>query len=183
MAQPCAQEFRKKLLSLNKNYAIITGDLDYISAVHSFSMMSQAFGRLFASKPSHPPGLQASQVPSTMEAVGRKTNDQKACFSKVFRWHLPDGQTEAPATVEIVGTFTQWEKVPFQRDSGAGAWHLTLNTIPAHKTHHYMLLVDGKPVQDKNSDGMAVPKGPDEERFQLMTLRGPRVFMLFAQTK
>ena len=85
--------------------------------------------------------------------------------------------------VEIVGSFTKWEKVPLTRDGELDAWHVTLHQIPAHQTHHYMLLVDGKPAQDKNCDGLAIAHGPQEEQYALMTGRGPRVFMLFAQTK
>jgi hypothetical protein len=46
-----------------------------------------------------------------------------------------------------------------------------------------MLLVNGEPAHDKNCDGLAVPQSAEEERYQLMTARGPRVFLLFAQTK
>jgi hypothetical protein len=46
-----------------------------------------------------------------------------------------------------------------------------------------MLLVDGQPAHDRNSDGLAVPHGPQEKHYQFMTSRGPRLFMLFAQTK
>ncbi len=106
-----------------------------------------------------------------------------ASYSKVFRWRLPDGQTESPQTVEIVGSFNGWQKVPLLRDGALDAWHITLHNIPAHQTHHYMLLVDGKPTQDKNCDGMAIPHGPEEEQFTTQTARGPRVCMLFAQTK
>jgi len=104
-------------------------------------------------------------------------------YSKVFRWRLPDGQTHAPGSVELVGSFTQWQKVPLKRDSEVDAWHVTVHHIPGNRTHHYMLLVDGKPVQDKDADGMAVPHGPQEEQYQLMTSRGGRVFLLYAQTK
>jgi hypothetical protein len=58
-----------------------------------------------------------------------------------------------------------------------------IHHIPGNRTHHYMLLVDGKPVDDQNADGMAVPHGAQEEQYQLMTARGGRVFMLYAQTK
>jgi hypothetical protein len=111
------------------------------------------------------------------DGVGRPT------FSKVFRWRLPDGQTEAPKSVEIVGSFSHWQKTPLTRDSVLDAWHVTFHHIPGHRTHHYMLLVNGKPSLDKNCDGLAVPHGADEERFALTTERGPRVMMLFAQTK
>jgi hypothetical protein len=104
-------------------------------------------------------------------------------YSKVFRWNLPDGQTAAPGSVEIVGSFTGWEKVPLTRDHKHSAWQVTLDQIPAHQTHHYVLLVDGKPAQDKNCDGLAIAHGAQEERYALSTHRGPRVCMLFAQTK
>jgi hypothetical protein len=113
----------------------------------------------------------------------RDQADRRTAYSKVFRWRLPDGQTHAPASVEVVGSFTHWQKVPLHRDSVLDAWHATLHHIEGNRTHHYMLLVDGKPVYDKNCDGLAVPHGHQEEQFQLMTDKGPRVFMLFAQTK
>jgi hypothetical protein len=46
-----------------------------------------------------------------------------------------------------------------------------------------MLLADGKPVEDGHSDGMAIPAGAQELQFAIATARGPRVFMLFSQTK
>lgn len=104
-------------------------------------------------------------------------------YSKVFRWRLPDGQTEEPSTVEIIGSFSHWQRIPLKRDSVLDAWHTTIHHIPGNKTHHYMLLVDGKPAYDKNCDGLAVPHGPQEEQYQLQTDKGPRVFMMFAQTK
>ncbi|MGN6552926.1 MAG: glycogen-binding domain-containing protein [Verrucomicrobiota bacterium] len=119
--------------------------------------------------------------PSSSSPLSRP--DRQQTYSKVFRWRLPDGHTDAPESVSIVGSFTHWQKVPMQRDSTTDAWHTTVHHIPGNKTHHYMILVDGKPANDKNSDGFAVPVGPQEEQYQLMTDRGPRVFMLFAQAK
>lgn len=113
----------------------------------------------------------------------RQSHDRSPTFSKIFRWRLPDGQTSAPATVEIVGSFTHWQRVPLMRDGVLDAWHTTIHNIPAHKMHHYVLLVDGKPTQDKNCDGLAVPHGPQEEQYAVTTDKGPRVLMLFAQTK
>jgi hypothetical protein len=110
-------------------------------------------------------------------------SERKQTFSKVFRWRLPEGQTRAPASVEVVGSFTRWQKVPLTHDRVLGTWHVTLHQIQNNRTHHYMILVDGKPVYDRNNDGLAVPRGPEEERYQIMTDKGPRVFMLFAQTK
>jgi hypothetical protein len=46
-----------------------------------------------------------------------------------------------------------------------------------------MLLADGKPVEDTHCDGMAVPAGAQELQYAIPTARGPRVFMLFSQTK
>jgi hypothetical protein len=104
-------------------------------------------------------------------------------FSKIFRWWLPDGQTQPPDRVEVVGSFTHWQPVPLVRDGAQDAWHATIHHIQGNRTHHYMLLVDGKPTYDKHCDGLAVPHGPQEERYQIATDRGPRVLMLFAQTK
>ena len=109
--------------------------------------------------------------------------ERKPVFSKVFSWRLPDGQSRKPDSVEVAGTFTQWQKVPLRQNGDPNAWQVTLPEIPAHRTHHYMILVDGQPVYDQNNDGLAIPSGPEEARFQLMTDRGPRVFMMFAQTK
>ena len=46
-----------------------------------------------------------------------------------------------------------------------------------------MLLVNNRPVPDKNSDGLAVPHTAEEQQHALTTPRGPRVFMLFSHTK
>ena len=107
-------------------------------------------------------------------AVHKALRDRGQTFSKVFRWRLPDGQTQAPATVEIAGSFTHWQKMPLTRGNALDGWQATLHHIPGNRTHHYMLLADGKPVPDENADGMAIPHGPQEEQFQLMTPRGGR---------
>ena len=109
-----------------------------------------------------------------------KIEARKLVFSKIFRWQSANGAT--PATVEVAGTFTHWQPVPMTREI-SGGWQLTLHDIPGNRTHHYMILADGHPVQDRHSDGLAVPHGPQEEKFAITTARGPRVFMLFAQTK
>lgn len=108
---------------------------------------------------------------------------RKPTYSRVFRWQLPAGETHQPRTVEIIGTMTQWEKVPLSHEPKTNGWHVTLHNIPSYKTHHYMLLADGKPVPDKNSDGLAIPHGAQEEQYALAGARGPRLYMLFAQTK
>ena len=101
-------------------------------------------------------------------------------FAKIFRWRLPAGQTRAPASVEVVGSFTHWQKVPLTRDRELDAWHVMIHQIPGNRTHHYMLLVDGKPVNDRNADGMAVPdfrgktmRAVVEESLALVRLASP----------
>lgn len=123
------------------------------------------------------------EAPSSAMPVQRGSSERKQTFSKVFRWHLPAGQTREPGSVEVVGTFTHWQRVPLLHDGAMGGWHVTLHHIEGNRTHHYMLLVDGQPTYDKMCDGTVAPHGSQEEKFQLMTERGPRVFMLFAQTR
>ncbi|MGC9943734.1 MAG: hypothetical protein ABSE48_18055 [Verrucomicrobiota bacterium] len=104
-------------------------------------------------------------------------------FSKIFRWQPSDPNAAPPASVQLVGSFTNWRAVQFVRDAATNTWQIQLQGIPGNQTHRYMLLVDGKPTSDKNSDGLAVPQDAEEKKFQLITPRGPRVFLLFAQTK
>lgn len=104
-------------------------------------------------------------------------------FSKIFRWQTEVAGGPQPVSVAVVGTFSAWQKVPLKYDRTNGIWQLTLNDIPGNRTHNYMLLVNGKPVSDKNCDGLAIPQTAEEKQFQLETPRGPRVFMLFSQTK
>ena len=116
-------------------------------------------------------------------ATSRGPSSNGMTFTKVFRWRLPDGHTEAPALVEVAGSFNHWQKMPMTRDSVLDAWHVTVHHIQGNRTHHYMLFVDGQPVHDKHCDGFAVPHGHLEEQNAMQTERGPRVFMLFGQTK
>jgi hypothetical protein len=141
-----------------------------------FSGLSNLLGR-------KAPQKGAPLVPETSNAIRRQNDPEKHSFSKVFRWRLPAGITEPPTSVQIVGSFTRWQKVDLMRDGVVDAWHATIHHIPGNRTHHYMLLVDGKPTLDKTCDGLAVPHGTDEEQFQLTTERGPRVLMLFSHTK
>lgn len=104
-------------------------------------------------------------------------------FSKVFRWRAADVQQRNPASVELAGSFTDWQRRPFTHDERTDTWQLTLTDIPGHHTHRYTLLIDGVPAQDKNCDGLAVPEGDLEQGYQISTTRGPRVCLLFAQTK
>jgi 1,4-alpha-glucan branching enzyme len=88
-----------------------------------------------------------------------------------------------PVRVEIVGSFTNWQKVPMKYDRTSAVWQVTLENIPGNCTHNYMVLVNGRPSKDKNSDGLAMPHTDEEKQYALETPRGPRVFMLFSQTK
>ena len=145
--------------------------------------MSQNFGNLIGRRTPQKGGPLIPEPPSGAPNLRRDSADRRQTYSKVFRWRLPDGQTHDPTTVEVVGSFSHWQKVPLIRDGVLDAWHVTLHHIEGNRTHHYMILVDGKPSYDKTCDGLAVPHGYQEEQYQLMTDRGPRVFMLFAQTK
>lgn len=104
---------------------------------------------------------------------------RKQAFSKIFRWQPTNGH--APSKVEVAGTFSHWKKLALTREI-SGGWHLTLHQIPGNRTHHFMFFADDRPVSG-HSDGLAVPQSSEEEQFALTTVRGPRVFMLFSQTK
>lgn len=128
------------------------------------------------------PAYAHGAVPTSV-MPSRSAQNQKPSYPKVFRWHHSPGQHD-PHTVEIVGSFTDWRPVPLAKTPGShGNWQATIENIVGNKTHHYMLLLDGKPANDKNSDGYAVPLGPQEERYAMETPRGPRLFLLFAQAK
>jgi 1,4-alpha-glucan branching enzyme len=105
-----------------------------------------------------------------------------ATFSKIFRWQQ-ESPGPMPVKVEVAGTFSQWQKLPLKYDRVNRQWQLTLENIQGNRTHNYMLLVNGRPTADKNSDGFAVPHTEEEKQHALATPRGPRVFMLFSQTK
>jgi hypothetical protein len=145
--------------------------------------MFETFGNLFGRKPAGKGGPLIREPKPETQAPRSDAAPRGQTFSKIFRWRLPDGQTEAPGIVEVVGSFTHWQKVPLHRDSAMDSWHVAMHHIQGNKTHHYMLLVDGKPTYDKTCDGLAVPRGADEEKYQVATDKGPRVMMLFAQTK
>jgi hypothetical protein len=106
-----------------------------------------------------------------------------AVFGKVFRWKSEAPGAAQPVKVEVTGSFTGWKPVALKYVPASGDWQLALHDIPGNRTHNYMLLVDGQPAPDKNADGLAVPHSAEEQQHQLMTARGPRVFMLFSQTK
>ena len=105
-------------------------------------------------KPPQGPGPTFSGIPSRL-VVRVPKSDRPQTFTKIFRWRLPAGQTQEPAIVEVVGTFTKWQKVPLVHDDARPIWQATLHDVPCNRTHHYMLLVDGKPVRDEHCDGQA----------------------------
>lgn len=109
--------------------------------------------------------------------------DQRGGFTKVFRWPMPADQTPLPTTVEVMGSFTDWRKISLVYDKVTRSWQVALHNLRGNHTHRYVLLVDGKPSFDKTCDGLAVPDGPDETKWQITTPRGPRVMLLFSQTK
>jgi hypothetical protein len=121
--------------------------------------------------------------PTNGGGLKRRDDPARQSFSKVFRWKLPAEQTDEPASVEIAGSFTRWEKVELKKDRILNAWHVTIPQIPGNRTHHYVLVVNGEPVYDTTCDGLAIPSSPQEERYQFKTERGPRVCMLFSNTK
>src|ERR1019366_10759965 len=103
--------------------------------------MSQNFGNAFLKKPPQKDGAvvpKAPPAPSSRVAPAQKPPSPRQTYSKVFRWRPPKGQTLAPAAVEVIGTFTNWRKVPLTRDGVLDAWHVTLHNLQCSRTHHYM---------------------------------------------
>jgi len=122
----------------------------------------------------------APKVPPQREADPR---DRQVGFSKVFRWPVPAEQASQPTKVEVVGSFSDWQKVPLVYDKPTRTWTATLTNIRSNHTHQYVVLVDGKPTYDKMCDGLTAPQNPQEERWHIETPKGPRIMLLFSQTK
>lgn len=122
----------------------------------------------------------ASALPHRSESEMRKG---QAGFTRVFRWPVPAGQTTQPTTVELVGSFSGWRKLPLTYDPPSRTWQLMLNNIEGNRTHRYVVLVDGKPSYDKTCDGLVAPQSPDEAKWGIATPRGIRLMLLFSQTK
>ena len=116
-------------------------------------------------------------------ATAKVTSGRGPGFSKIFRWQPADPNAALPDSVQLIGSFTGWQALPMTQDTLTRTWQLALHGIPANRTHQYMLLVDGKPAADENGDGLATPQSLEEQQYQLMTARGPRIFLLFARTK
>jgi hypothetical protein len=119
-----------------------------------------------------------TRPPPEAEKRGRRFG-----FTKVFRWPVPAEQTPQPAAVEVVGTFSEWRRLPLSYDRPTKCWHLILRDIVGNRTHRYVLLIDGNPTYDETCDGLVTPQDPQEERWQIETPKGPRVMLLFSQTK
>jgi hypothetical protein len=112
-----------------------------------------------------------------------RTGEQRTGFTKVFRWPVPADQTPQPTTVEVAGSFNGWRKVPLSYDPPTRTWQIALNNIEGNRTHRYVILVDGKPSYDKSCDGLTTPQTPGEAKWQIATPKGPRIMLLFGQTK
>jgi hypothetical protein len=84
--------------------------------------MAQNFGNAFLQKPSHKSGTGFSKAPTGAKPPA----ERKLTFTKIIRWRLPDGQTQEPATVEVVGTFTNWQKTPLIYDRAMRSWQVML---------------------------------------------------------
>ena len=145
--------------------------------------MLGSFNRMFGQAQPQKGGPMIPEPSPAGSAQPRGPLNTGPAYSKVFRWRLPDGQTAEPNSVQVLGSFNHWQPADMSRDSVLDAWHVTIHHVPGNRTHHYIFLVDGQPVYDKNCDGMAVPHGAQEEKYAVTTPRGPRVCMLFAQTK
>ena len=139
-----------------------------------------SFMRTKSPKPSTPPESTTTPKPACRPepAWGGHSG-----FSKIFRWPVPPEQTPQPTTVEVVGSFSAWRRVPLAYDKPTRTWTTTLTNMQGNHTHRYVILVDGKPSYDKTCDGLAAPQSPQEEQWQIQTARGPRVMLMFAQTK
>jgi hypothetical protein len=112
-----------------------------------------------------------------------RKGEQRTGFTKGFRWSVPADQTPQPTTVEVAGSFNAWRKVPLNYDPPSRTWQIILNNIEGNRTHRYVILVDGKPSYDKTCDGLTIPQTPEEAKWQISTAKGPRIMLLFAQTK
>jgi hypothetical protein len=82
--------------------------------------MLNTIGNFFGRKPAPKSGPLIVES-CTLTSALQKDRNRGPSFSKVFRWRLPDGLTDPPTSVEVVGTFTQWQKVPLVRDSARGS--------------------------------------------------------------
>src|SRR5271157_3209051 len=116
----------------------------------------------------------ASILPAVPRRPEAEKREQRTGFTKVFRWPVPADQTPQPAMVEVVGSFSEWRKVPLSFDPPSRTWQIIMENVGGNRTHRYVMLVDGKPSYDKTCDGLTAPQSPDEAKWQIATPRGPR---------
>jgi len=90
--------------------------------------MFDSFGNAFNRKTPQKGGP-VFQEASGASPLQKTPGERKPVFSKIFRWCPPDGQTQNPTTVEVVGTFTHWQKVPLIHDGAVGAWHVLTGSV------------------------------------------------------
>ncbi len=149
--------------------------------------MLSKIGNMLGRKPAAQPAPAArAPFPTTSSSPMRRpaaNKDSRTNYARIFRWGPPAENTGLPVSVEIVGSFTRWVPVPLKHNTVDNTWAVTVDSIPGNKTHHYVLLLDGKPTYDPFCDGYAMPVGFDEEQFALQTPKGARVLMLFANAK
>ena len=158
--------------------------LIYAAPITQTQMLS-SLGKLPGRKSfkSAPQAVRPSFPKAGFDSPSRRRQDPRDTYARIFRWKPAVEVAERPWRVEIVGSFTRWQTISLTHDAVQNAWTITIDGIPGKKTHHYMLLIDGSPVFDPSCDGFALSQGFDEEQFALPTEKGPRVLMLFAQTK
>ena len=126
---------------------------------------------------------ETSEAPKAYTQPEAEQREERFGFTKVFRWPVPAEQTPSPTTVEVAGSFSEWNRIPLSYNSPSRTWRLIQRGIPGNHTHRYVILVDGKPSYDKTCDGLTAPLSPQERKWQIETPRGPRVMLLFSQTK
>src|ERR1039457_6187330 len=94
--------------------------------------MFGSINKLFGTKPQSKGSPMMPEPASEIAPQSRGPSSNGLTYSKVFRWRLPDGQTQEPGSVEIVGSFNHWQPVPMTRDSVLDAWHMTLHRSEEH---------------------------------------------------
>ncbi len=112
---------------------------------------------------------------------GRREGQQT--YTRWIRWPVPAGLEPTPTSVEVVGSFTDWHRLPLVYDPATRSWNAAVQDIVANRTHRYVILVDGKPSYDSTCDGLTLPQEQEERRYQIQTGKGPRVMLMFGQTK
>lgn len=150
----------------------------------SDSVMIRAIASFISQKPKAQMTCTQAEAAPAFGLRARATNpDRRQTYSRAFRWRVLGEQTPKPSNVEVVGSFSNWKRVPMAFDVPTQTWQVNVLEIEGNRTHHYVFLVDGKPAYDKTCDGLALPQGPHEEQWQIETAKGPRVMLLFGQAK